>query len=104
MLMVDLKGQYLKIKDEVDSGIREVLESSSFINGPAVKRFRENLGRYMGGTGVITCANGTDALRNLRPDMFSRMPITIFLYQFRIILQIHCLTITFHVFQLIINN
>lgn len=63
MLMVDLKGQYLKIKDEVDSGIREVLESSSFINGPAVKRFRENLGRYMGGTGVITCANGTDALQ-----------------------------------------
>ena len=63
MHMVDLKGQYLKIKDEVDSGIREVLESSSFINGPAVKRFRENLGRYMGGTGVITCANGTDALQ-----------------------------------------
>ncbi len=61
--MVDLKGQYLKIKDEVDAGIRNVLETSSFINGPAVRKFRDDLGKYLGGTNVITCANGTDALQ-----------------------------------------
>ena len=33
--MVDLKGQYSKIKHEVDLAIREVLESTAFINGKA---------------------------------------------------------------------
>lgn len=61
--MVDLHGQYLKIKDEIDAGIQAVIDGSAFINGPAVKVFRENLSRYMGGTHVIPCANGTDALQ-----------------------------------------
>ena len=30
--MVDLHGQYLKIKKEVDTGIRQVIETSAFIN------------------------------------------------------------------------
>ena len=38
--MVDLHGQYLKIKKEVDTGIRQVIETSAFINGPQVKRIR----------------------------------------------------------------
>ncbi len=63
IMMVDLKGQYLKIKDEVDAGIQAVIDSSAFINGPAVKEFREKLGSYLGGTHVVTCANGTDALQ-----------------------------------------
>ena len=37
--MVDLHGQYLKIKKEVDTGIRQVIETSAFINGPQVKEF-----------------------------------------------------------------
>lgn len=61
--MVDLKGQYLKIKDEVDAGIQNVIDDTAFINGPIVKQFAENLSRYMGGCNVITCANGTDALQ-----------------------------------------
>ena len=39
--MVDLKGQYQKIKSEVDAGIQSVIESTAFINGPAVKEFPE---------------------------------------------------------------
>jgi len=35
--MVDLKSQYLKIKEEVDKGIQEVINNTAFINGPAVK-------------------------------------------------------------------
>ena len=61
--MVDLKGQYLKIKDEVDEAISGVIDTTSFINGPAVKAFQADLSRYMGGCHVIPCANGTDALQ-----------------------------------------
>ena len=41
--MVDLAGQYQKIKPEVDSAIAEILTNTSFINGPAVKQFTSNL-------------------------------------------------------------
>ena len=61
--MVDLHGQYLNIKPEVDAGIRQVIETSAFINGPQVKEFAENLKAYMGSKYVITCGNGTDALQ-----------------------------------------
>lgn len=61
--MVDLHGQYLKIKDEIDSGIRSVIDSCAFINGLQVKDFTAHLSEYMGGCHVITCANGTDALQ-----------------------------------------
>jgi UDP-2-acetamido-2-deoxy-ribo-hexuluronate aminotransferase len=61
--MVDLKLQYAKIKDQVDAGIREVLDSAAFINGPAVQAFADELGQYLGSRHIIPCANGTDALQ-----------------------------------------
>lgn len=61
--MVDLKGQYQKIKETVDSSIQEVLESSAYINGPYVKQFQADLEAYLGVKHVIPCANGTDALQ-----------------------------------------
>ena len=61
--MVDLKTQYLKIKDEIDAGMKEVLDTTAFINGPAVKSFQANLEQYLGVKHVIPCANGTDALQ-----------------------------------------
>lgn len=61
--MVDLKSQYQKIKDEVDAGIREVIDSTAFINGPAVKEFATDLEKYLDVAHVIPCANGTDALQ-----------------------------------------
>lgn len=61
--MVDLKGQYLKIKDEVDAGIQNVIDNTAFINGPIVRDFAQHLSEYMGGCYVTTCANGTDALQ-----------------------------------------
>lgn len=61
--MVDLKSQYDKIKPEVDQAIHEVLDTTSFINGPAVQRFQKNLENYLGVKYVIPCANGTDALQ-----------------------------------------
>ncbi|MCW5520875.1 DegT/DnrJ/EryC1/StrS family aminotransferase [Aureitalea sp. L0-47] len=61
--MVDLKGQYEKIKERVDSSILEVVESSAFINGPEVHKFQKELEEYLGVKHVIPCANGTDALQ-----------------------------------------
>ena len=61
--MVDLKGQYLKIKDAVDKGIHEVIDNTAFINGPAVKEFQVDLEKYLNVKHVIPCANGTDALQ-----------------------------------------
>ena len=61
--MVDLKGQYQKIKQEIDAGIQHVLDSTAFINGPAVKEFQKSLEMYLDVKHVIPCANGTDALQ-----------------------------------------
>jgi len=61
--MVDLKTQYERIKHEVDEAIHEVIDSTAFINGPAVQRFQKNLEQYLGVKHVIPCANGTDALQ-----------------------------------------
>jgi len=61
--MVDVRSQYLKIKQEVDAGIQEVIDSCAFINGPAVKAFKKSLEDYLGVSTVIPCANGTDALQ-----------------------------------------
>lgn len=61
--MVDLKGQYDRIKDEVDRGIQEVIDTTTFINGPAVHNFQKDLEQYLNVKHVIPCANGTDALQ-----------------------------------------
>ncbi len=61
--MVDLKGQYKKIKEVVDSSVLEVIDSAAFINGPRVHEFQKNLEEYLGVKHVIPCANGTDALQ-----------------------------------------
>ena len=61
--MVDLKGQYETIKEQVNNSIQEVLETSAYINGPHVHKFQEELEQYLGVKHVIPCANGTDALQ-----------------------------------------
>ena len=61
--MVDLKGQYAKIQNEIDKAILESIRSANFINGPAVSEFSKSLSEYLGGAYVIPCANGTDALQ-----------------------------------------
>jgi UDP-2-acetamido-2-deoxy-ribo-hexuluronate aminotransferase len=61
--MVDTKGQYLKIKQEVDAAVIGVLESSMFIGGKVVNDFATQLAQYHQAKHAITCANGTDALQ-----------------------------------------
>ena len=61
--MVDLNGQYRKIRWQVNREIKKVINTSSFINGPIVKDFQNNLQEYLNVRHVIPCANGTDALQ-----------------------------------------
>jgi len=61
--MVDLHGQYLKIKVEVDQAIQDVIDASAFINGKPVEAFAGELADYLGVKYVVPCANGTDALQ-----------------------------------------
>ncbi|MDV4069536.1 transcriptional regulator [Elizabethkingia anophelis] len=61
--MVDLQGQYQKIKNEADAAVLKVMESAAFINGPEVKEFTTELQNYLDVKHVIPCANGTDALQ-----------------------------------------
>ncbi len=61
--MVDLQSQYLRIKEEVDAAIQEVLTSTAFIQGPQVKEFSQALSRQNQNVNVVPCANGTDALQ-----------------------------------------
>ena len=39
--MVDLMGQYNKIKNQIDKNIINTIESGKLINGPIVKEFSE---------------------------------------------------------------
>lgn len=61
--MVDLVGQYHKIKEEVDRAVLGVMESAQFINGPETKAFEQELAAYLDVRHAIGCANGTDALQ-----------------------------------------
>jgi dTDP-4-amino-4,6-dideoxygalactose transaminase len=61
--MVDLQTQYQHIKADVDRGIQAVIDSASFIKGPAVTSFQHNLEAYTGSKHVIPVGNGTDALQ-----------------------------------------
>ena len=62
-LMVDLVGQYEKIKDQINQNIINSLQEGKFINGPIVKEFSQNLANFLNVKHVIPCANGTDALQ-----------------------------------------
>ena len=61
--MVDLQSQYLRIKQEIDAGIQEVIDSAAFIKGPKVNAFARHLEQYTGAKHVIPVGNGTDALQ-----------------------------------------
>ncbi|MBL0742204.1 DegT/DnrJ/EryC1/StrS family aminotransferase [Chryseolinea sp. Jin1] len=61
--MVDLQTQYLRIKPEIDEAIQHVLNTTAFIQGKDVSVFADALSTFLGGTPVVPCANGTDALQ-----------------------------------------
>ncbi len=61
--MVDLKGQYQRIKADVDAAMARVIDSTAFIRGPEVAAFEKELSDKLDGAAVLGVANGTDALQ-----------------------------------------
>ncbi|MEZ5012260.1 MAG: DegT/DnrJ/EryC1/StrS family aminotransferase [Bacteroidales bacterium] len=61
--MVDLAGQYDRIRDDVNPAIQGVIDSTAFIRGEEVRLFEEELSSFLGVKHVISCGNGTDALQ-----------------------------------------
>lgn len=59
---VDLKAQYERIKEEIDTAIYGVINETSFIGGPQIARFEEEFAKCIGVKHAVACANGTDAL------------------------------------------
>ena len=61
--MVDLRTQYLRLKNEIDPAISKALNETNYIKGPEVTEFETALSHFTGSKHVIGCANGTDAIQ-----------------------------------------
>lgn len=60
--LLDLKAQYLQIKEEIDDAILKVLDSCQFVFGPEMKRLEDGVAVYCGTKHAVAVGNGTDAL------------------------------------------
>mgnify|MGYP001501951489 CR=1 FL=1 len=60
--LLDLKEQFLTIKEEVMAALEQVLETCEFILGPNVSAFEQEIAEYLGVKHAIGVGNGTDAL------------------------------------------
>lgn len=59
---VDLKAQYLSLKDEIDAAVAGVMAETAFISGKYATAFENEFAEYLGESHCIACANGTDAI------------------------------------------
>ena len=59
---MDLKAQYLSIKNEIDAAVSDVINESAFIKGKYVQQFETEYAKAHGLKHCISCANGTDAI------------------------------------------
>jgi dTDP-4-amino-4,6-dideoxygalactose transaminase len=60
--LMDIKGQYAELQERIESAVLDVLRSGRVILGPNVKAFEEKAAAYLGTTGAVGVANGTDGL------------------------------------------
>ncbi|EKN62754.1 DegT/DnrJ/EryC1/StrS family aminotransferase [Schinkia azotoformans] len=58
----DLKAQYGKYRQGIDTAIQEVINNANFIGGKEVKELEGQLADYVGVKYCISCANGTEAM------------------------------------------
>jgi dTDP-4-amino-4,6-dideoxygalactose transaminase len=59
---IDLKAHHDSIRGELDTAIREVMDSNAFAGGPFVAKFEQDFSTYCGAANAIGVGNGTDAL------------------------------------------
>lgn len=74
MKFVDLSKQYQTYKEEIDSSIKQTIDSSQFILGESVCQLEKELAAYCGTNHAVGVASGTDALilsllaHDIKPD------------------------------------
>lgn len=59
---IDLKSQYVRIKDEIAEAINGVLDHGQYVLGPAVKAFEDDVINFTNAYDCVSAASGTDAL------------------------------------------
>ena len=59
---IDLRSQYVRLKERIDANIAAVLEGGQYVLGPAVKEFETAMSEYLGVRHSIGVSNGTDAI------------------------------------------
>ena len=59
---LDLKSQYLPIKDEIHAALEGVLDKTAFAGGPFVAQFEKEFAAFCGTEHAVGVGNGTDAL------------------------------------------
>jgi dTDP-4-amino-4,6-dideoxygalactose transaminase len=60
--LVDLRSQYLSLKDEIDGAIARVIDNCTFILGDEVRMFEEEFASFCGVKFAVGVASGTAAL------------------------------------------
>ncbi len=60
--MVDLKGQFNNLREEITAGLLDALEKTQFILGPNVEAFEREAAECLGAKHAVSVASGTDAL------------------------------------------
>jgi dTDP-4-amino-4,6-dideoxygalactose transaminase len=61
--LVDLRAQYAALRPEIDAAIQDVLDTTAFVKGPAVRAFERAFADYCDAAHAVGVGNGTDALR-----------------------------------------
>jgi dTDP-4-amino-4,6-dideoxygalactose transaminase len=59
---LDLKAQFVPLREEINRAIQQVVEAQAFVLGQTVADFETEVANYVGARHAIGCASGTDAL------------------------------------------
>src|SRR5437867_5813790 len=59
---LDLKAHHDSMRGELETAIREVIDSAAFAGGPFVAKFEQDFAAFCGSAHAIGVGNGTDAL------------------------------------------
>ena len=56
------RSEYIYLKKKIDTKIKKVLKSNSYILGKEVENFEKNFSNYIGVNYSVGVSNGTDAI------------------------------------------
>ena len=60
--MLDLRAEYISMKEEIDGAVQRVIESGTFVMGPELEAFEQQFAGYIGAKYAIGVGSGTAAL------------------------------------------